>query len=986
MSSRSISTDDLLAHASFLRRLCRELVRDAHAADDLVQDTLIAALERPPQETGSIKSWLATVAANLSRNNRRGQARRNEREHATAREERVEGDQLALDCIEVQQQVLQHLLALPVEQRTVLFMRYYEDLSPSAIADRLRVPVKTIKSRHTRALAALRERLDQRSEGDRTRWMSALAPASALRGFGAGWTTALGGLAVKKMLVAVAVVLVAILAWRSWTTRANTAPTGDVGVAASELDASKPDAPPVLAPIAESRSREPSPVTTSSANGTLEVHLAWSDGSAAAGIGLDVRCDTSPWPRDEAFRGVTDARGVATVADLPAGPVTITLDMRERFQADVAAGTTRKVEHTIEAGIEVTGRVVDAKGAPVANASIWRNGRGSARCPDVKLACACADDGTFVLRDLLPYATFDARARGHRPSNAFRVDELPATDSGKRSITLRLGEPGGRVTGIVLDPDGKPIEHAHVMAGARGGFIVDSPDRIRSVSPSPAAVETGGDGRFELFDDFEAGKQTIYAAARGFPVWEGSVDVALGERKSVEIRLQRPARIEGRLIGLDGQSLPGVEVLAAVEDRGGWSWTPFSPSKCTSNAAGGFVIDWVAAGSCELNASDDSRPEIGRAHALVECEADRTTTVELRMERGHVIAGRVVDEHGAPVVGWSVDSESVSVTEQWYPRRAKTAADGSFALLNVGAGRSNLVVRAPRTIVEQARANGIRAGASDVVLVVKDARERKGTLQGRLVDPSGRVLDDVTVTVWGIGQFAGQFVEFDKGTGRFREPRLAGKYRLDVMRGTRTILSTKEFVITEGEVQDLGDLVFSSAGALEVTIALAAELSPETERINKGLRLALVPVDGAHDEKLERKDGAWRAESLAPGRWRVEMHESELCLRDAEVVVREGETTRVEMRLELAVRVQIAFPNHGQAGFTVEARDAGGKFLRRMRVQVTTSSDESIVGIGLPVGRAKVEVRSDDGRLSGSLDVDVVRGSSRGKPLRIELH
>lgn len=41
-------TPDLLAHAGALRALARRILRDADAAEDVVQDTWMAALERPP--------------------------------------------------------------------------------------------------------------------------------------------------------------------------------------------------------------------------------------------------------------------------------------------------------------------------------------------------------------------------------------------------------------------------------------------------------------------------------------------------------------------------------------------------------------------------------------------------------------------------------------------------------------------------------------------------------------------------------------------------------------------------------------------------------------------------------------------------------------------------------------------------------------------------------------------------------------------------
>ena len=49
------------------------------------------------------------------------------------------------------------LRALPADQRAVLVLRFYEDLSEAQTADLLRVPVGTVKSRTTRALQALRQ-------------------------------------------------------------------------------------------------------------------------------------------------------------------------------------------------------------------------------------------------------------------------------------------------------------------------------------------------------------------------------------------------------------------------------------------------------------------------------------------------------------------------------------------------------------------------------------------------------------------------------------------------------------------------------------------------------------------------------------------------------------------------------------------------------------------------------------------------------------
>ena len=52
----------LLTHASFLRGLARALVVDDARADDLVQETWLAAVGRPPVGQFTARSWLAHSA------------------------------------------------------------------------------------------------------------------------------------------------------------------------------------------------------------------------------------------------------------------------------------------------------------------------------------------------------------------------------------------------------------------------------------------------------------------------------------------------------------------------------------------------------------------------------------------------------------------------------------------------------------------------------------------------------------------------------------------------------------------------------------------------------------------------------------------------------------------------------------------------------------------------------------------------------------
>ena len=65
--SGALSEAALAAHEAFVRKLARRLVRDEHQADDLVQETWLAALRQPDAVRGSLRAWLARVMGNLAR-------------------------------------------------------------------------------------------------------------------------------------------------------------------------------------------------------------------------------------------------------------------------------------------------------------------------------------------------------------------------------------------------------------------------------------------------------------------------------------------------------------------------------------------------------------------------------------------------------------------------------------------------------------------------------------------------------------------------------------------------------------------------------------------------------------------------------------------------------------------------------------------------------------------------------------------------------
>ena len=62
MKNQHMDSTDL----TWLCKLARALIREPDAADDLVQDTLVAALQSDPPGGSARRSWLAAVARRLA--------------------------------------------------------------------------------------------------------------------------------------------------------------------------------------------------------------------------------------------------------------------------------------------------------------------------------------------------------------------------------------------------------------------------------------------------------------------------------------------------------------------------------------------------------------------------------------------------------------------------------------------------------------------------------------------------------------------------------------------------------------------------------------------------------------------------------------------------------------------------------------------------------------------------------------------------------
>ncbi|MBF6176203.1 sigma-70 family RNA polymerase sigma factor [Nocardia blacklockiae] len=148
-------------HAAALWRYTYSLVGDSGRAEDIVQETLLRAWQRPhvlDQSTASARAWLFTVARNMAVDEYR--SARHRREYRTDKPpEQATPDQAdrALDGW----LIADALARLSIDHREVIVRAYYRGLSTHQIATELAIPEGTVKSRMHYGMRALRSALTE---------------------------------------------------------------------------------------------------------------------------------------------------------------------------------------------------------------------------------------------------------------------------------------------------------------------------------------------------------------------------------------------------------------------------------------------------------------------------------------------------------------------------------------------------------------------------------------------------------------------------------------------------------------------------------------------------------------------------------------------------------------------------------------------------------------------------------------------------------
>lgn len=138
-------------------RLSGYLLADSAEAQDAVQEASVRAWRGWPRlrEPERFHAWFSQILVNVCRTRLRQRSRRRTVDVEDVNLESGDPFRAAL----ARDAVGRALSCLSNELRMVVVLRYWGELSLAEIADRLGIPVGTVKSRHHAALQALRRRV-----------------------------------------------------------------------------------------------------------------------------------------------------------------------------------------------------------------------------------------------------------------------------------------------------------------------------------------------------------------------------------------------------------------------------------------------------------------------------------------------------------------------------------------------------------------------------------------------------------------------------------------------------------------------------------------------------------------------------------------------------------------------------------------------------------------------------------------------------------
>lgn len=422
------------------------------------------------------------------------------------------------------------------------------------------------------------------------------------------------------------------------------------------------------------------------------------------------------------------------------------------------------------------------------------------------------------------------------PAGRTRVAEGPRDagvlrDAGRTPTTLPpVLDDGGipqLLTGTVVDASGQPV------AGAELAALLE-PDATQLY-----AAVSGPDGTFTVAVA-EAGRYKLSVSGAGLVPAELRYVAIPGE--ALRVVVARQVRIDGKV--MDGnRPLVGATVGLRSDAIGGGIST-------TTDRDGAFHFPELPEGRYQIYAWKEQL--VARTQVVPRYGAGPFLPVELRVELGSILVGRVVDRDEG--IGLAAAVELRASVEGEAPRYARSGDDGVFRVEGLPAGAWIADAYAPGFLSPGAIELAAGQGVPELSLV------RGGVIEGRVVDAEGTPIAGASVrALIGTGASAS---EHSAAVEQDRLRRFSGVIATSV--GTTGVAGADPQLLPRGE---LGVLIgpippIPPPGA---TIAVSAALDPT--RVSLAAEPEPLPVAFAQAPTWTTgTDGRYRITGLPKGR------------------------------------------------------------------------------------------------------------------------
>lgn len=494
--------------------------------------------------------------------------------------------------------------------------------------------------------------------------------------------------------------------------------------------------------------------------------------------------------------------------------------------------TARSSPLTIEVdhGVDVAGHVVYGDGTPAAGmmVAIRSGGVGGT-------AARSGDDGSFLLQGL---------SSGPMTLTASSSEQSPVSvqiNAPTQNAVITLPKPS-RLLGRVIDKTGgQPITDFVVsIAGSLASFGSLEP----FVRPQQFHSD---DGTFEL-DRVPAGKIALRVASSGYgPAMLNDVAVEEGKTVSgVEVQMERGGKVTGRVTS-GGQPLAGV----AVRTEFGRSPIANNPNFTVTDANGDYVVDGIGAGERPI---EFIREGYVIKRKSVEVSAGKESRLDVELERGRELQGRVVETSGRAVPAARVSASGPGFAQTF------SDAEGSFTLQGLADGK--YTINASKQGYVNARSDAVVPSSSAITLTL----DTGGTISGRVLGLPESELSSVTVTAFGAG--TASRTQVDPG----------GSFTLRGVPDGRVMVSASRMGVgTRQSMPKTVEVVNGSAPSVDIDFSEGATISGHVMRLGtmvRGGMVSFAPKSGMSGSAQIGSDGAYEISGLSPGDYVVNVFAS----------------------------------------------------------------------------------------------------------------